>query len=166
MQFYPHTAGLSGGFWRAPVGRVFQGRMTASGPNQSSRHYFKMRWILAAVVTTMLTGCPAATRLYVHNQSMESLVYTGWWKPGDPTTIRANHKAWVPVRSGQDDCVEFIVDGQKRGYIVGIDAQMMGDRTRYGSRINTIYRDGHLTVHGRTGATLNLKTREGCDYDK
>ena len=102
------------------------------------------------------------TRLYVHNESTEPLVYTGWWRSDDPTVIAAGRTAWVPVRSGEDDCIEFSQEGRKRGYIIDTDAQMTGERTRYGSRINTTFRDGRLTVRGKSGAPLVLQVTEGC----
>jgi hypothetical protein len=114
----------------------------------------------------MLTGCPAQTRLYVQNESTEPLIYTGWWKPDDPVIIKAGRTAWVPVRSGQDDCIEVSVNGRKRGYVVDINAQMNGEPTRYGSRINAVYRDGQLSVRERSGVLVDLQAQDGCTGNK
>lgn len=121
-----------------------------------------MKWILATLAFLMLTGCPAHTRLYVENQSNELLIYTGWWKSDDPIVIKAGRTVWVPVRPDQDDCVELSANGQKHGYIVDLDAKMHGEPTRYGSRVNAIYRDGQLSVRSKSGSLVDLQVLDGC----
>ena len=138
------------------------GPFRAEPVRQSHLPFSVIKWFLAAMALLILTGCPAQTRLYVQNQSTESLIYAGGWKPDDPITIKAGRTAWVPIRSGQDDCVELSANGRKRGYVVDINAQMHGEATRYGSRINAIYRDGQLSVLGESGVLVDLQVRDGC----
>ena len=122
-----------------------------------------MKWILATLALLTLTGCPANTRLYIENQSTEPLTYTGWWRADDPIVITAGRTAWVPVRSDQDDCVELSANGQKRGYVVDVNAQKQGEPTRYGARVDAVYRDGRLSVRGKSGSLIDLQVREGCE---
>lgn len=121
-----------------------------------------MRWIFAGLAVAMLTGCPGVTRLYVHNQSDYALVYTGPWKPDRPIVIKPERTAWVPVRSGEVSCIAFTANGRLRGYIIDFDVQMSGTGTRYGSRIDAIYKDGDLVVRRPTGYPLILETRDSC----
>ena len=39
---------------------------------------------------------------------------------------------------------------------------MTGEGTRYGSRIDAVYKDGHLKVRGQSGTLLDLQTSDNC----
>lgn len=121
-----------------------------------------MRVILLILACLFLAGCPPHIKVYVHNDSDDTIRVGSSRAQGEMTTIRAGRAKKIQSGSIDDVCLELSAGGDVRIYSIDLNSGPYISSTAYGGKVDLHYEDGAVHVRSNAGERLEILARAQC----
>jgi hypothetical protein len=121
-----------------------------------------MRVVLLVLTFFFLAGCPPYVKVYVHNDSDDTIRVESLRAQSKMTTIRAGRARTIQAGSMDDVCFELSAGGDVRIYSIDPNSGPYINNTTYGGRLNFYYEDGAMYVGSKTGERFEIFPRLQC----
>ena len=121
-----------------------------------------MRVVLLVLACAFLAGCPPHLKVYVHNNSDDTIRVVSSRTQSEMTTIRAGRAKTIQAGSVDDVCLEVSVGGDVRVYSLDFNSGPYINSTEYGGRVDLQYESGAIYVRSNKGEQLEILARAQC----
>lgn len=121
-----------------------------------------MRVVLLVLACSFLAGCPPHIKVYVHNDSDDTIRVGSSRTQSEMTTIRGGQAKTIQAGSVDDVCLEVSVGGDARIYSIDFNSGPYINSTAYGGKMDLHYEDGAIYVRSNKGERLEIFARAQC----
>ena len=121
-----------------------------------------MRIVLLVLACSFLAGCPPHLKVYVHNNSDDTIRVGSSRTQSEMTTIGAGRAKTIQAGSVDDVCLEVSVGGDVRVYSLDFHSGPYINSTTYGGRVDLHYEGGAIYVRSNKGEQLEILARAQC----
>ena len=123
-----------------------------------------MKHIAIVISLLFLTGCPAQSRIYLHNDSKSMIIIPESLTGSETLELKPGKTKWITNVQAINDCFEFKVDNQSHSYI--LDRAKFSEswkQKRYGERFDLFYRNNRLYIKNIAGELLEFAETDNCE---
>ena len=121
-----------------------------------------MRIVLLVLTCAFLAGCPPYLKIYVHNNSDNTIHVESRRAQNEVTTIRAGRAKTIPNSSLENVCFELRVGSDVRIYSIDPNSGPYINGTAYGGRLDFHFGDDVMYVRSNTGERLEIFVQAQC----
>jgi len=122
-----------------------------------------LRYVAIILLSSLLTGCPAQHRLYIHNKSEDTL-FSAYLNPNwEAVTIRPGRTRHVSIWFGEESCFSLSIEETTRAFHLPRNIMAESKATGYGGRLDVYYEYGQLHFQHDDGRWTQLDEIAECD---
>jgi hypothetical protein len=122
-----------------------------------------MKHITLIILLIVLAGCPAESRIYLHNKSQETIVYQGYNETETVTINSGKTKVVYFDLTSLEECFKLEINGATRAF--SLDREHLNKSVKpagYGERFDVYYEYDRLYIQTKTGGWLEFETIANC----
>jgi hypothetical protein len=121
-----------------------------------------MRVVVLVLTCAFLAACPAYLKIYVHNNSDNTIHVESLRAQNKVTAIRAGRAKTIQNGSLDNVCFELSVGGDVRIYSIDPNSGPYIHSTAYGGRLDFYFVDDAMYIRSSTGERLEIFVQEQC----
>ena len=121
-----------------------------------------MRVVLLGLTCVLLAGGPVYLKIYIHNNSNNTIHVESLRAHNKVTTIRAGRAKTIQNGSLDSVCFELSVGSDVRLYSIDPNSGPYIDSTAYGGRLDFHFVDDAIYVRSNTGERLEISAQPKC----
>ena len=121
-----------------------------------------MRVVLLIVTCFFLAGCPPYVKIYIHNESDDTVRVETLSARSKVTTVRAGRAKTIQAGSEANVCFELGVGRDARIYGIDPNSGPYISNTAYGGRLDLHFADDAMYVRSKTGERVEVFPRAQC----
>jgi hypothetical protein len=121
-----------------------------------------MRTALLVLTCAFLAGCPVYLKVYIHNDSDNSIHVESLRAQNTVTIIRAGRAKTIQTGSVDDVCFELSVGGDVRIYSIDPNSGPYIKSTAFGGRLDFHFGGDGMYVRSNTGERLEIFGQAQC----
>lgn len=122
-----------------------------------------MKRIALLLLTSFLVGCPAENRLYIHNESDDTLTSRQPNANWDDVVIRPGSTKYISFALQKESCFSLFVGEEERSFHLPMAMLVQRKATRYGVRLDIYYEYGLLNFQNDDGQWTQLEEISECE---
>ena len=121
-----------------------------------------MRVALLVLTCAFLAGCPPYLKIYIHNDSDNTIHVESLSTRNSVTTIRAGRAKRIQAGSVDKVCFELSVGSEVRLYSIDSNSGPYVNSTAYGGRLDFHFEDDAMYVRSNTGERFEMFVQTQC----
>jgi hypothetical protein len=121
-----------------------------------------LRYVAIILIGSLLAGCPAQHRLYIHNKSDETLSSVYLNSNWEGVTIRPGRTKYVWISFDEESCFSLSIEGATRMFHIPMSIMSESKATGYGGRLDVYYEYGQFHFQYDDGRWAQLEEVSGC----
>ena len=121
-----------------------------------------MRIVLLVLTCAFLAGCPPYLKIYIHNNSDNTIHVESRRAQNEVTTIRAGRAKTIQAGSVDDVCFELSAGSDVRIYSIDPNSGPYIKSTAYGGRLDFHFGNDGMYVRSNTGERLEIFGQAQC----
>ena len=122
-----------------------------------------LRYVAIILLSSLLAGCPAQHRLYIHNKSDDTLSSAYLNSNWEGVTIRPGKTRYVWIWYGEESCFNLSIGETTKAFHLPRSIMAETKATGYGGRLDVYYEYGQLHFQYDDGRWAQLEEVAECD---
>ncbi len=121
-----------------------------------------VRYVFIVISVLFLVGCPAQSRLYIHNKSDVTISSAHLGPNSDEVRIRPGATKWISIQFGMESCFSVSLNESNKAF--GLPRTILAEskNTGYGGRLDVNYEYGQFHFRRDNGEWVQLKEVAEC----